>query len=224
MEKRKLTGYPSIDKPQMRFYREEPVREINTEQTIYNLIFSPNEGNMDSSAIEYLGVEWPFYKLKNETDRAASAFYHSGLRKGDTVLIGVSNGPEVVVTLLALNKIGVVSKWFDVRASVKDIEEYAVESKCRYIIAFDLLLPKIKAVLDKTKLEKVIIITPADSLSKIKQIGYTAKERLSIPNDSRYYRFYSFIKSYEADPIECVAFDKNRPSVMIQSSGTTGKP
>ena len=38
MQEKKLTGYPSIDKPQMRFYREKPVRSINTEQTIYNLI------------------------------------------------------------------------------------------------------------------------------------------------------------------------------------------
>ena len=224
MQEKKMTGYPSIDKPQMRFYREKPVRSINTDQTIYNLIFSTNKDSIASPAIEYLGVEWTFEKLKNETDKAASAFYHSGLRKGDSVLIGVSNCPEVVVTLLALNKIGVVSKWFDVRAGEKDIEKYANESKCRYIIAFDLLLPKIKTVLDDTKLEKVIIITPADSLSKIKQIGYAAKEKLSLPNDSRYYRFYSFIKTYEADPVGCAAFDKNRPSVMIQSSGTTGKP
>ena len=218
------TGYPSIDKPQMAFYRDNPVRHIEANQTIYNLVFSTNKNNFNSPAIEYLGVEWDFEKLQIETDRAASAFYYSGLRKGDTVLVGVSNCPEVVVTLLALNKIGAVSKWFDVRASEKDIEKYAIGSKCRYIIAFDLLLPKIKAVLDNTKLEKVIIITPADSLSKIKQIGYAAKEKLSIPNDNRYYRFYSFIKAYESDTVESVAFEKERPSVMIQSSGTTGKP
>lgn len=221
---KKINVYPSIDQPQFKYYRNSPVRQINTEQTIYNLIFSTNNNNLDSQAIEYLGVEWTFDKLKRETDKAASAFYNSGLRKGDTVLIGVSNCPEVVVTLLALNKIGVVSKWFDVRASEKDIDEYANQSKCRYIIAFDMLLPKIQTILDTTALEKVIIITPADSLSRMKQIGYAAKVKLSIPKDSRYFRFYSFIQSYKSDIVECVDFDRNRPSVMIQSSGTTGKP
>lgn len=224
MQEKKLTGYPSIDKPQSKYYRKEPVRLIDTEQTIYNLVFSTNEGNISSPAIEYLGVKWSFKKLKSETDKAASAYYYSGLREGDSVLVGVSNCPEVVVTLLALNKIGVVSKWFDVRASEKDIEKYANESNCRYIIAFDLLLPKIKAVLDNTKLEKVIIITPADSLSKIKQIGYSTKTKLSIPNDNRYYRFYGFVQEYNKGSVDCVEFDRDRPSVMIQSSGTTGKP
>lgn len=219
-----LTGYPSIDKPQIKYYRKEPVRHIHTEQIIYDLIFNTNKDNLNSPAIEYLGVEWTFERLKNETDKAASAFYYSGLRKGDVVLIGVSNCPEAVVTLLALDKIGVVSKWFDVRASEKDVEEYVNQSKCRYIIAFDMLISKIQTIFDKTALEKVIIITPADSLSRIKQIGYAAKTKLLIPKDSRYFRFYSFIQTFESDMVECVDFDKNRPSVMIQSSGTTGKP
>lgn len=31
---KQMTGYPSIDRPQERFYRTKPVREIETEQTI----------------------------------------------------------------------------------------------------------------------------------------------------------------------------------------------
>ena len=38
MEK-KLTGYPSIDKPHYQYYRKAPIREVNTNQTIYELIF-----------------------------------------------------------------------------------------------------------------------------------------------------------------------------------------
>ena len=127
-ENKKLTGYPSIDKPQYKFYRETPVRNIDINQTIYNLIFESNKNNMNSEAIEYLGVSWTFSQLKSKTDKVADAFVKAGLKCGDTVLIGVSNCPEAVALLLALNKIGVISKWFDVRAGEKDIEEYANES------------------------------------------------------------------------------------------------
>ncbi len=105
----KLTGYPSIDKPQERFYRKNPVREIETEQTIYELVFNSNKNNMTASAIEYMGVTWSFDKLKEKADQAADAFIKASLKIGDTVLLGVSNCPEAVATLLALNKIGVVS-------------------------------------------------------------------------------------------------------------------
>lgn len=152
--KQRLSGFPSIDKPWLKYYREQPVRDIQTDQTIYELVFKSNHENMTSIAIEYLGVEYTFEKLQKETDKLASAFYSSGLRLGDTVLMGVSNCPEAVCCLLALNKIGVISKWFDVRAGEKDIEEYANESNCRYLIAFDMLLPKIQKIIDNTKLSK----------------------------------------------------------------------
>lgn len=222
---RELTGYPSIDRPQCRFYRKMPIRNIETEQTIYELIFNTNKNNMSEPALEYMEIVWSFERLKRETDKAASAFSKSGLKLGDVVLIGALNCPEAVVTLLALNKLGVVSKWFDIRAGEKDIEEYANSSNCKYLIAFDLLLPRIQLILERTCLEKVIVIKPVESLSVLVQMAYSLKSRYSIPKDSRYIWFKEFVK--EADPnadIPCVAFDKRRPSIMIQSSGTTGKP
>ena len=151
-----LTGYPSIDKPHYKFYRDTPIRKVDVNQTIYELVFKSNEQNMFDPALEYMGVTWTFEKLKAETDKAACAFANSGLKMGDTVLIGVSNCPEAVVILLALNKLGVVSKWFDIRAGEKDIEDYANDSNCRYLIAFDLLLPKIQSILDSTCIEQVL--------------------------------------------------------------------
>lgn len=219
-----LTRYPSIDRPQERFYRTKPVREIETQQTIYELIFNSNKNNMAVPAIEYMGVTWSFSKLKAETDKAADAFAKSGLKLGDTVLLGVSNCPEAVATLLALNKLGVISKWFDVRAGEKDIEDYANDSNCRYLIAFDMLLPKIQMILDNTNLEKVLIIYPTDSLSIIMQAAYSLKAN-RLPKDSRYVRFKKFVKDGNSNSnIPCIAFDKKRPTIMIQSSGTTGKP
>jgi len=219
-----LTGYPSIDRPQERFYRIEPVREIETEQTIYELVFNSNKNNMTAPAIEYMGVTWSFEKLKEKADQAADSFVKSGLKMGDTVLLGVSNCPEAVATLLALNKIGVISRWFDVRASEKDIEDYANDSNCSCIIAFDMLLPKIQTVINNTKLEKVLIIYPTDSLSLVMQAAYTFKAN-KLPKDSRFIRYKEFVKKGNPhNDIPCVAFDKERPSVMIQSSGTTGKP
>lgn len=225
MEEKKLTGYPSIDRPQERFYRKIPLREIKTKQTIYELIFNTNADNLCEPALEYMGVTWTFQKLKDEVDRAADAFAKAGLVIGDVALIGVSNSPESVVVLLALNKLGVISKWFDIRASEKDIEVASNESNCKILIAFDILLPKIHSILNNTKIKNVVIIKPVDALPQIAQIIYSVKNRIKLPKDPRYSYFWEFIKRGEikSSP-ECVAFDGNRPSIMIQSSGTTGKP
>ncbi len=222
---KELTGYPSIDKPHYRFYRTNPIRDIDVNQTIYELVFKSNEQNMSDPALEYGGVTWTFEKLKTETDKAACAFVNSGLKKGDTVLIGVSNCPEAVVILLALNKLGVVSKWFDIRASENNIQEYANGSNCRYLITFDLLLPRIQTILDNTCIEQVLVIYPSDSLPKAKQTTYELFKANRIPKGEKYTRFKAFVKMFDdGSPTKCVPFDKSRPSIMIQSSGTTGKP
>lgn len=219
-----FAGYPSIDRPQDRFYRTKPVRELETEQTIYELIFNSNKDNMSAPAIEYMGVTWTFEKLKEETDKAVDAFNKLGIKQGDTVLVGMVSCFEVMVILLSLNKLGAVTKWFDIRAGAKDIAECANEGNCKLLIAFDMLLPKIEPIINNTTLEKVLVVRPTDYLPAPAQMIYSLKAR-RIPKDSRVLRFKKFVKGGNANNnIACVPFDKDRPSIMIQSSGTTGKP
>ena len=226
----KLTGYPSKDLPWNAFYRKTPIRNIKLNQTIYDMVFKENRYNMDDDAIGYLGVDITFRELKSKVDRFADALIKNGVKKDDVVLMGVSNSPEAVMSLLALNKIGAVSKWFDIRASEKDIEEYANSSSCKYMITFDMLIPKIEKAINKTSLTKVIVINPTDSLSLLKQKLYKLKclkdkTFIAIPKDKKYIAFNEFIKCGDKNSkLESVKFDGNKPSIMIQSSGTTGKP
>ena len=227
---KQMTGYASIDKPQNKFYREKPIKNIDTNQTIYNMVFNENKDNMNNDALGYLDVNWSFEKLKEETDKVASAFNKMGIKMNEVVLVGMSNSPETVAILLALNKIGAVSKWFDVRAGEKDIEEYAIDSNCSCLVAFDILIPRVQMVINNTKLKNVIVVNPINSLPE--EIQEMQKEKakkegkyIEIPKDSRYVAYNEFVENRDKDSkIECVPFDKERTSIMIQSSGTTGKP
>lgn len=220
-----LIGHPSVDKPQMKYYRETPVRQIKTDQTIYELVFASNKDNLSLPAIRYMKKEWTFGGLKEKVDAAAKAFSASGLKLGDVVLIGLPNIPEAVVCLLALNKIGVVSKWFDIRAGERDIEEYLTVSNCRFAIILDMLLPLLESISRKMELRKVLVVSPVDSLSKAIQTGYKLKNKQKFISDEKFQPFNSFLKQYKncEDP-KTVSFDADRPAIMIQSSGTTGKP
>lgn len=225
-----LTGYPSIDKPWNKFYRQEPIRNIKLNQTIYNMVFNENINNMDDKALGYLGITLTFNELKNKVDQFADSLVKSGIKPGDVILLGVSNSPESVISLLAINKIGAVSKWFDIRASAKDIEEYAKLNQCKFMIIFDMLIPKATEVVDNTNVEKIIVVNPTNSLSLLKQSLYKLKcikdgTYIKLPKDNRYINFNVFIKEGDKNSnLESVYFDSKKPSIMIQSSGTTGKP
>ena len=227
----KLTGYPSIDKPWMKYYRKSPIREIDSDNTIYRMIFESNKYNMDEDALEYLGVNIKFDELKKQVDKLAQAFYRDGVREGEVILVGVSNSLETVISLLAINKLGAISKWFDIRANANDIKQYLNLSNCKRMIAFDNLIPKIESILSETNLEKIFIINPVSCLSKFKQTLYSLKCKkegtyIKFPkNNSKFERLENYIKSGDESAFVFEpGLDENKPAIMIQSSGTTGKP
>ncbi len=210
------TGYASIDKPQNTLHRISPIREINPRQTIYNLIFDSNKNNMLSPMVEFNNKKWTFSEIKVEVDRAANAFKNSGIKYEDTVLVGITNSQYVFIVLLALNKIGAVSKWFDVRAGEKDIELYANSSGCKCLICIENIVNSVSKIIDNTKLEQIITIDPYNRRKDISQMYV---------NDIRFIKFENFIDRYGSnDKLLCVEFNESKPSIMVQSSGTTGNP
>lgn len=227
---KKMTGYASIDKPWEKYYRKTPIRDIKSNQTIYDMIFNENINNMDNDALSYLDVNLTFKDLKNKVDQFADALIKSGVKYGDVVLMGTFNSTETYISLLAINKIGAVSKWFDIRATEKDIENYLNSNNIKLMITFDALVPKILNISNNTQLEKLIVINPINSLSYVKQKLYkikTKKEKNNKTNQSSnmLISFEDFTKSGNLENhVEKAIFDASKPSIMIQSSGTTGKP
>ena len=65
------------------------------------------------------------------------------------------NTPEVAVNLLALNKIGAISKWLDVRASARDLEHYLTEHNCEIMVSLDMVAPKVSEIINNTDIKKV---------------------------------------------------------------------
>lgn len=225
---KEITGYASIDKPWEKFYKKIPTKEIDLKQTVYEMVF--NQDDMNTLALGFLGVDLTYKQLKEYTDQFADALIKNGVKSDDVVLMGVANSIETIISLLAINKIGAVSKWFDIRASKKDIEHYANSSNCKYMIAFDMLIPKINDAIKNTLLEKIIIVNPTSILPKFKQIIYKHKCKkegtyFSIPENKEFISFNDFIKQgHKKTNTACAKYNEDKPAFMIQSSGTTGKP
>lgn len=225
-----MCSYPSIDKPQYKYYRNIPAQNIKTNQSIYDLIFQNKQEKMDALALHYLGRNYSYRELKEKTDTLAKSFILSGYKAGDTVLIGLSNTPEAVIASLALNRIGCIQRWFDIRVNEKILSDYIIASQCKCLIAIDILIPAIQNILDSTNLNNVLVVHPSSCLPLAKKNIYAIKYRKQIKalryKDRRIKEFWNYIKlGRNTDAIiPEISFDETRPSIMIQSSGTTGKP
>lgn len=225
MEEKK---YVSTLKPHLKYYPPEPHREFDTSQTIYSLVRDANQLTIDYDAIGYFGHSYTYKELFRDVERLAQAFLQMGIRENDVVLIGMPTTPEVAKVLLALNKIGAVSKWIDIQINEETLEKYINENGSKHIVLFDKLLPQLEKIIDNTNVQNAIISRPSDSLSFPEKIGYMLQSKKEgtyypIPNDRRYVDLPTLIKQGKSNDILMPAkYDKDKTTLIIQSSGTTG--
>lgn len=236
-----LTGYPSIDKPWLKYYRENPIRDFNVNQKFYRLIEDANKDNLDIDAIEFMGFSgntWTYRELFSMTNQMADAFCKAGVKQGDVVLVATVSGMDEALCLLALNKIGAISKWIDVTASSGEFKQAINEDSCAIVVAFAVIIPELMKCLDETKVKTVIYSSPDQFFKPIRILKKSVPEFMTLlklknetdplpqmPAEKRFVSFKDFLKTgnRDAELIE-VQYKKDVPVLIISSSGTTGKP
>lgn len=85
MEEKKLTGYPSIDKPWLKYYSEEAINARIPECTVYQNLYNHNKDYPNDIALMYFGKKITYEQLFAEVEDAAKAFAAQGVKSGDNV-------------------------------------------------------------------------------------------------------------------------------------------
>ncbi len=217
------TGYPSIDKPWLKYYPEEAINATLPLCTIYEYLWQQNKDYQDRVALNYFGNRITFRDLFRRIDETAAALVALGVRAGDIVVVASVTTPETVYVFYALNRLGAVSNMVDPRSSAEGIRDYILEVNAKCVVTLDAAYSKIAEAVKGTRVEKIIVTSPADSLPVFKRFAY----RLTKPapdlkrNCVRWRDFIAFGrgKEYEAQP-----YQPNRCCLIVHTGGTTGAP
>ena len=213
-----------------KYYRKEPIKEFNLNQTMYSLVVNESKDYLNYNATEFMGNDMSYKELINSSNKLAQALFNVGIKSGDNVAILTISMPIVQQSLLALSKLGVTMSWIDLRTKGKDLIKYINNCNCKAIIVFEDVLPIVKSIINETNVEKVIVSSPKDYLSPIMKVLASLKDKkdgkkVILPDDSKYIRLNNFIKNVDMNNlISPIIFEKDRPSLIVQSSGSTGKP
>ena len=81
------TGFPSIDKPWLKYYSEEAIQEKLPECTMYDLIYQENQSNLSHTALNYFGKKISYKLFFEKVNEFAKAFQACGIKKEDVVTI-----------------------------------------------------------------------------------------------------------------------------------------
>ncbi len=222
-------GYNSIDKPWLKNYSEDQIMEDAPLIKFSDYLFKENRKYLSDVAFEYVTEKITYRKLFKNVEKAAKAYQKLGVKKGDIVTICSITTPQIIYSILALNKIGAVSNIIDVRYPEKAIETFLNEAKSKYCVILDLCYPNVKNIIDKTKVEKVITVSPVESEPLVvKLLSYLDNKKkgtsVKIDKSNKYLSWKDFIKLGRKEKLEEQSFEKDAPAAIIHTGGTTGVP
>jgi len=184
------------------------------------------EKHADRPAIVYLGETFSYARLKNLIDRFATGLSQLGVKKGDRVMIYISNSVQWVITFFGIQKIGAVAVPVAPIYTSFEIEYMINDSGAETIVCLDTNFCYVKETFAKTCLKRAIVTNLVDLLPLWKKtVGFLFDK---IPNgvvekDQNVHFFKDLLKqspqrlSVEIDPWKDLAY-------ILYTGGTTGFP
>jgi len=202
-----MTGEITKDKPWVKNYVKNNNVNISINDTLYNnfkntlslfgeqIIFYSNENNETHTNFQF---------IENVDALAAGMELDFGLKVGDKIGIFGNNSIEEAEMFLAANKIGVCSKFIDFTKSIPDIISSINETELSLLVV-DVRMKDLITQINSKNIP-VVFIGPKE-LRSTEKINYDKLKHSGVNLES-----------------SIAVYDKDRPSVIITSSGTTGVP
>ena len=219
-----LAGYPSIDKPWLKYYSEEAINAPLPECTIYEYLWENNKDFPNNVALNYFDRKITYGEVFDNIEEATKSFSSLGLVNGDIVTVCAVTVPETIYSFYGLNRLGVICNMIDPRTSAEGIQNYIKEVKSKVVVTIDVAYPKIVEAIKGTSVEKIVVISPADSLPQPKKFLFKAFKATKIPNDNLHIKWNGLITQGKDVQPNIIPYTKNTPCVIVHTGGTTGIP
>lgn len=212
----KLTGYPSIDKPWLKYYSEEAINAPLPECTVWENIYKRNKDHLTDTALLYFGKKISYGKLFSEIDKTAKALAYLGVKNGDNVAICMPAVPEAIYTILALNKLGANAGMLNPTFNETQLTDRVNEMEASVLVVVNELYATMQNVIPKTSIKHIVTCPAANSLGAFVRLAKKVKPI------SGTLRWNVFIRQGRGTSYQTALYEKQKPAIMVFSSGTTG--
>ena len=140
------TGYPSIDRPWLKYYSEEAINAPLPECTMYEYIWQHNREHLSDIALRYYGAKISYGQLFDSIKRAAAAFRAMGVKAGDIVTIMSMHTPETIAAIYGLNYLGAVANLVYMTLSPKEIVGTLGNTESKLLLILDAAVEKLDEI------------------------------------------------------------------------------
>ena len=216
----------SIETPWVQHYGHIPASLSYIDESLWEAVLKTVESYPQTPALNYFGKVIPYKKLWERIDCCARAFKALGISRGDRVTICMPNTPEAVISFYAINMIGAVANMIHPLSAENEIRRYVTLSRSRAIVAINISAERIRRIIDDTCLEKVLLVSPKDSMPLPINVGYQMTKGRDVKQvkDERFISFSEFTRGAEAYKGDYMVTGKgNDLAAILYSGGTTGE-
>lgn len=99
-----------------------------------------------------------FAALREEILRAEAGLRRRGVRAGDLVTILSLNTPETVAAFYAVDRIGAVANWVDMKLSPAEVEGYLVRARSKVVLVLELAFAKVYGARGRAPAEHYVVL------------------------------------------------------------------
>ena len=212
-----LTGYPSIDKPWEKFFKQDVLDKIYNDKTVYQDIVFANANHLSDLAIMYFGAKITYKKLFQQIDATAKALKKHGVKKGDYVTVCCAGIPEAIYTVYALAKMGAVANLMAPYFDSQQMTDRINDCNSHLLIVMDKFYPQIKDAIKKSSIETVVVVPTLNS-SILRFLPSKDKQTYD-----KEIIWNQFIKNGKQQSVpDTFEYERDYPFCLVYSSGTTG--
>ena len=216
--------YASQAKPWLAAYQPKFRDMTPPDCTAFDYICRQNKNRLSDIALMYYGNQITYATLFVQVKKTAAALRAAGVVKGDIMTCVSVMTPELIYLFYAADMVGATLNLVDPRYSPDGIHEYIEEAGSKMLICLNACYDKCHQALRRTKVEKVLVFSPADSLKGPMKLAYAAAN----PDRNRYasnvIHWKEFMAAGKNASTASEPFDPHHSCVMVHTGGTTGSP
>ena len=216
--------YASQAKPWLKYYDQKFIDQTLPALSAFEYVCQRSKNHLNDTALDYYGRKFTYADLIVNVKKTAAALRGAGVKKGDIVTVVSIMTPEIIALFYAADMIGATLNLVDPRYSVEGIHEYIEEVDSHLLVCLNVVYERCRQAAKRTNVEKVIVLSPADSLPPVMAVGY----KLTTPDKNKYasnvIRWKQFIKGGEGQSTAAEPYDPDHACVVVHTGGTTGSP
>ena len=213
------TGYPSVDRPWLKYYSEEAINKPLPKMTMYEYAWENNKNDLSDIAFSYFGTKISYGEFFENVQRAAKSFVAMDIKEGDMVTIMSMQTPETIYAIYGLNYIGAVANLVYMTLSEQEIIDTISETNSKVLMVLDAAGGKIEAVKKRINVP-MVVFSVADSMPLFLKVAYRLKNKpiAGLLNWSE------FLDKGKTVSLPNASKEHERMSLIVYTSGSTGNP